>query len=530
MTKRSMRLSLVGAAAAMTLAITACSGPAETGPDGSTDAGEPVAGGTATYAIEAQPLGGGVDPMVATALAAQTIMDQAYETLLVKDENGEIQPGLALEYEQPDELTYIFTLREGVKFADGSDFTADDVVYTFETYLEATTSKKAYLVGFESVEAVDDHTVKFTFSEPNGTFLNAAAHRETFMIVGREGYGNATAEERETRTFGTGPFQVTAWKDGVQITLSKNENYWQEGKPYLDTIEMPIITDDTTRLAALQQGTADAAWFADGNIADQAVSAGFTLGDPAYTQTLPIFINAESGPLSDVRVRQAVSLALDRQALVDVAMLGYGEPSLVVPAGDPANPGVDAETPHYTQNIEDAKKLLEEAGQPNPTIELSYFADVVQNQHPIYEQMQQQLAEAGITLKLNAAPASELSPIFTAGETFTDLVSLPWSYRADPTFYFDPFLSDSGAMNHWDGNADADSAKALLAEAKATSDPDEKADLIDQLTTEVADQVLILVPMAVPAHFELWNDDTLHGYTTDPYGSRYNLTNAWVTH
>ncbi|MGO1506870.1 MAG: ABC transporter substrate-binding protein [Microbacteriaceae bacterium] len=528
MTKRSLRLSLIGAAAAMTLAVTACSG-STTGPDGAEEAGDPVAGGTLTYAIETQPLGGGVDPMIGTALAAQTIMDQAYETLLTRDADGEIQPGLALEYEQPDDLTYIYTLREGVKFADGSDFTADDVVYTFEGYKDAQTSKKAYLGGFESVEAVDDYTVKFTFSEPNATFLNATAHRETFMIVGEEGYGNATAEERETRTFGTGPFQVTDWKDGVQITLSKNENYWQEGKPYLDTIEMPIITDDTTRLAALQQGTADAAWFADGNIADQAVNSGFTLGELAYTQTLPIFINPESGPLSDVRVRQAVSLAMDRQSLVDVSMLGYGDVSLVVPAGDPATPGADGDTPNYTRDVDAAKELLEEAGQPNPTIELSYFADVVQNQHPIYEQMQQQLAEAGITLKLKATPSSEMSPIFTAGETFTDLVSLPWSYRADPTFYFDPFLSESGAMNHWDGNADAEAAKKLLDEAKATSDPDAKADLIEQLTTEVAEQVLILVPMAVPAHFELWNSDTVHGYETDPYGSRYNLTNAWVT-
>src|SRR5690606_772953 len=126
--------------------------------------------------------------------------------------------------------------------------------------------------------------------------------------------------------------------------------------------------------------------------------------------------------------------------------------------------------------------------------------------------------------------ASELSPIFTAGETFTDLVSLPWSYRADPTFYFDPFLSESGAMNHWDANADADAAKQLLVEAKATSDPEAKADLIGQLTDEVAEQVLVLVPMAVPQKFEVWNADSFHGYDTDPYGSRYKLTESWVTH
>ena len=528
--KNSTRLSLVGAVLAMTLAVTACSGSTDPeDADGSAE-GEPVSGGTLTYAIDTQPAGGGVDPMVATALAAQTIMDQAYETLLTKDDDGEFQPGLATEWEQPDELTYVFTLREGVAFADGTPFMADDVVYTFETYLEATTSKKAYLVGLESITATDDLTVQFIFSEPNGTFLNAVAHRETFMIVGREGYGNATEEERQTRTFGTGPFQLTDWQDGVSLTMTKNEHYWQEGKPYVDTIEMPIIADDSARLAALQQGTADAAWFSDGTMADQAEAAGYTIGDLAYTQTLPIFINPESGPLSDVRVRQAVSLALDRQELIDVAMLGNGEVSLVTPSGDPAAPQPDEDTPNYTRDVEAAKALLAEAGQENPTIVLSYFGDAVQSQHPIYEQMQQQLAEAGITLELKATPTAELSPIFTSGETFTDLVSLPWSYRADPTFYFDPFLSDDGAMNHWDGNADADEAKSLLLQAKATDDEDEKAALVEELADEVAEQVLVLVPMAVPQRFEVWNSDTLHGYATDPYGSRYRLSEAWVTH
>jgi len=230
-----------------------------------------------------------------------------------------------------------------------------------------------------------------------------------------------------------------------------------------------------------------------------------------------------------VRVRQAISLALDRQALVDTAMFGYGEVSYITPSGDPVSPQVTEDTPYYTRDVDAAIELLEEAGQPNPEITLSYFGDAVASQHPIYELMQQQLLEAGITLTLKATPTAELAPIFTAGETFTDLVSLPWSYRADPSFYFDPFLSDAGAMNHWDNNTDADAAKALLAEAKTTSDPDAKADIIAELADEVAEQVLVLVPMTVPVNFEVWDTDGFNGYDSDPYGSRYRLTDAWVT-
>jgi peptide/nickel transport system substrate-binding protein len=521
-------LKTTAIAAAVALALAACSAGGSTDTD-SAASGDPVSGGTAIWAIAAQPTAGGVDPMIATALAAQTIMDQGYETLLTKDDAGEITPGLALSYEQPDDLTYVFTLREGVQFADGSEFSAEDVVYSFTTYQQATTSKKAYLNGLTSVEATGDYEVTFKFSAPNGPFLNAVSHRETFMIVGSEWYGAATPDERLRSTFGTGPFQVTAWEDGVSLTLTKNEFYWGEETPYLDEIELQIISDESTRLAAVQQGTVDAAYFSDGTIAQQAEQSGFTIGDPAYTQGLPIFINPESGALSDVRVRQAVSLALDRQALVDTAMFGYGEVSYVTPSGDPVSPQVDDDTPYYTRDVDAAKELLEEAGQPNPEITLSYFGDALASQHPIYELMQQQLLEAGITLTLKATPTAELAPIFTAGETFTDLVSLPWSYRADPTFYFDPFLSEAGAMNHWDGNPDADAAKALLAEAKSTTDADAKSDLISELADEVAEQVLVLVPMTVPVNFEVWDSESLLGYDSDPYSSRYRLAESWVT-
>lgn len=524
--KQSTIPVMAGAAMSVALVLSGCAGGSG---ESAEPLGDPVSGGTLTWATTSEPTAGGVDPMVATGLAAQPIMSQAYETLLTKDDDGETHPGLAVEHEQPDDLTYVFTLREGVRFADGSEFTADDVVYTFETYQEAQTSKRAYLENFESVEATGDHEVTFRFSKPNGTFLNAVSHRETFMIVGRDGYGGASEDERTTQTFGTGPFQLTDWRNGVSLTMEKNEEYWAEDRPYIDEIVFSIIPDESTVLASVQQGSAQAAYFSDGTLAEQAEQVGYTLGAPSYTQSLPIFINPESGPLSDVRVRQAVSLALDRQQLIDTAMFGNGEVSTVIPAGDPDAPEVTDETPNYTRDVEAARALLEETDDPEPEITLSYFGDEVTSQHPIYEIMQQQLAEVGITLNLKATPTAELAPIFTAGESFEDLVSLPWSYRADPTFYFDPFLSDAGAMNHWDGNPDADRARELFDQARTSQDETEKASLVAELTNEVHDQVLILVPMAVPQYMEVWDESVLNGYANDPYGSRYRLTESWMT-
>jgi len=517
-------LAGVAAAAATVLALTACSSGG--GGDAAEPAGDPIAGGTLTWAVPAEPAAGGIDPMVAAAIPAEIIDSIAYDTLLSKDDDGTVQPNLATEWEQPDELTWVFQLRDDVTFADGSPFTPADVVYSFETRKDGG-SNATYLSNMESVEATGDHEVTFHFSQPDGTFLDAVSARQTFFIVGEQGYGQASEEERQTETFGTGAYQVTEWDQGVSVTLEKNEDYWGD-EPYLDKIVFALYTDQTTMLAALQQGQVQAASFNDGSLVDQAEAAGYTVGDAAHRQNLAIYVNPESGPLADVNVRRAVSLALDRQALVDTALLGHAGISFAPPAGDPGAPDA-SDLPYYQRDVDEAKKLLADAGQPNPEIVLSYMGDVAQAHHPVYEMMQQQLAEAGITLKLQAKPLSEIAPVFTTGESWTDLIAIPGSPRASAVFYYQPMLEAGGVYNHWDGNPDADGARDLLARAESAADPDEYADLVDQLAEEAADKVLEIVPAAVPVYFEVWDDSVLHDYASDAFYTRYRLDSAWLS-
>lgn len=517
---------LMGAAVivAGALALTGCS----TGGDTPSDVaeGEPVAGGTLTWGVPAEPSAGGIDPMVASAIAAEIIDSIAYDTLLTRENDGTVNPALATEWTQTDELTWVFELRDDVEFADGSPFDASDVVYSFETRKDGGTNA-TYLANMESVEATGDYEVTFHFSQPDGTFLDAVSARQTFFIVSEEGYGAASEEERQTQTFGTGAFQVTEWSQGVSVTMDKNDKYWGEA-PNLDSIVFELYPDESTLLAAVQQGSVQAASFIDGSLAGQAESAGFTLGDPPFRQNLAIYINPETGPLADVNVRRAFSLALDRQALVDTAMLGNAGISFVPPAGDPGSPDA-ADLPYYTRDVDEAKKLLAEAGQPNPEITLSYMGDVAQSHHPVYEMMQQQLAEAGITLNLEATPLSEIAPIFTTGESWTDLVAIPGSPRASAAFYMQPVLLEGGVYNHWDGNPDADKARDLLNQALAAPSPEEYNELIGQLAEEAASQVLEVVPAAVPVYFEVWDANKLHGYESDAFYSRYKLDSAWLT-
>lgn len=512
------------ALAAVTLAIAGC---APAGGNGTEEpAGDPVSGGTLTWGVPAEPSAGGIDPMVASAIAAEVIDSIAYDTLLTRDDEGKVEPALATEWEQTDELTWVFQLRDDVTFSDGSPFDAGDVVYSFETRADGG-SNATYLSSMASVEATGDHEVTFHFSQPDGTFLDAVSARQTFFIVSEEGYGSASEEERQTLTAGTGAFQVTEWNQGVSVTMEKNENYWGE-EPYLDKIVFELYPDENTLLAAVQQGSVQAASFIDGSLAQQAGSSGFTMGEAAFRQNLAIYINPEAGPLADVNVRRAFSLALDRQALVDTAMLGNAGISFVPPAGDPGAPDA-ASLPYYERDVDEAKRLLEEAGEPNPEITLSYMGDVAAAHHPVYEMMQQQLAEAGITLNLKATPLAEISPIFTTGESWTDLVAIPGSPRASAVFYLEPVLLEGGVYNHWDGNPDADKARELLVQAKAAATPEEYADLVDQLATETAEQVLEIVPAAVPVYFEVWDSNKLHDYENDAFYGRSALDHAWLS-
>ncbi|GAB2467920.1 peptide/nickel transport system substrate-binding protein [Conyzicola lurida] len=519
------RLASVALVATASLLLAACA-PSDSSTSG--DSETPVAGGTLSYAIAAQPGTGGLDPIVASNAASNGYLSQIYETLLVKNDEGEIEPGLAESYEQLDDLNYTFTLRDGVEFSDGTPLTVQDVVYSFNTWLASTSTRKQFLAGVDTITAIDDKTVQFTFSTVNATFLNAVSSRTTFYILNEAWYSALTPDERQRQALGTGAFALDSWTDNVSLSLVKNENYWQEGLPYLDGIDFQIVPDETARLALTQQGSTDVASFTDAAVANQAADAGYTVGDASYTRKISIYINPTTGPLADLNVRRALSLSLDRDQIVDLAAGGSGAVSLTVVVGDPASTTPDADTPYYTRDIDAAKELLEEAGQPNPTIQLSYPSDYTPEDIPVFEVMKEQAAEAGINIELVATPWADISRIFTYGESWTDMVAIWNVVNVDPAGYFNQFLLDEGQMAYFDGNPDADEARALHQELQTTTDPETRAELTVALDNEVADKVIKLIPLAKAQLIEVWDDTKIGGYSTDPYSSRWKLKELYL--
>lgn len=516
---------LVAGTTAVLLALAGCSAAGSetaTPSAAATPLGDPVEGGTLTYATDVQPQAGGLDPYANIAFANQNVTVQIYESLLTRSDDGTIEPLLASSYDQPDDLTYVFHLREGVTFSDGTPLTADDVVFSFQT-LQGTAAAML-LTGLADITATDPSTVTFTFSSPNGSFLNLAATRSQAPIVSKAWYEATPAEERQTGAVGTGPFTLESWKDQVSVTLSKNPTYWGEA-PHVDTLEFLIVPDETARLSTLQQGDADAAWIRDPQLAAQAESAGqLAFGANAVTRSLSMYVNATEGALSDIKVRQALSKGIDRDQIIQVATYGYGKKSFVAPVGDPASIAPDAETPNYTYDVEGAKALLSEAGTPAVTVPIYYAADAsFALDVPVVEIMKEQLAEVGITLDLKAVPWADILTRYTTGD-WEGLILVPGTYQGDVTSYFSflfpgvPFnqLGDAGQV-----------ALGQLSQVMAEGDPTARLALLDELTTTVAQDVLVLVPFAQPQRQELWAD-SLQGYSVDPYTYRSNLKSAWV--
>jgi peptide/nickel transport system substrate-binding protein len=517
------RSLVIGVAFAAALSLAACSSST------ADETTEPTEGGTLEYAINAQPGTGGLDPILASNQASAVFQAQIYESLLTRDDDGTLVPQLAESYEQVDELTYDFTLRDGVQFSDGTDLTVDDVVFSFDTWNASSSSRKAFIKGLSRVEAVDDSTVRFTFEEPNGAFLNAVAGNNVFYVFSQAWYESTSEDDRQRSALGTGPFQLGEWNDNVNLVLDRNENYWGDEQPLVDAIDFQIVPDESARLALVQQGGVDIASFTDAAVASQAEDAGYTVGDAAYTRKLSVYINpADDSPLADTRIRQALSLALDRDQIVDLATGGYGSPSLVVPAGDPASPEITADTPNYTQDLDAARELLDEAGYDGEEIQLSYPSDYTTDDIPVFEVMQQQAQEAGINLELVATPWADISRIFTYGDSWTDMVAIWNRWNPDMGGYFTQLLVDDQTMAYFDGMEDADRARELYAELMSETDPDVRQELSDELNAEVAEQALVLIPAAKAEAIEVWDDSAVGGYDTDPYTWRSNLKNAFL--
>src|SRR5690625_3532921 len=315
-------------------------------------------GGTLVAAWAQDPVG--LDPHITSARSSLQVLENVLDTLVALDEDQNIVPSLAEDWEAgEDGLTWTFHLRDDVRFSNGREFSAEDVVYTYDRMLDPdTASGQAYLLdGVESVTAPDDSTIVFELDAPNPALLSKLAGNKAVGIIARESVEDGTIN---TSPIGTGPFMITDFQPGIQLTLERNPEYWREGLPYLDGVQIRVISDENVRRSAIVSGDVDwaisvpaqsvAELKEDDNVVVDEVPAG------AYWY---VGVNTASEPLSDVRVRQAIAWALNRDEIAEVATFGT---AVATQDPIPSSSSWASDYAPYEQDLDKAAELLAEAG------------------------------------------------------------------------------------------------------------------------------------------------------------------------
>ena len=416
-------------------------------------------------------------------------VDSIYEGLAYLDNDYQPQPVLAESWESnADGSEWTFHLRKGVKFHDGKDFTAKDVIYTFNRLLDEKTNSgaRAILTPFlegGTIEAKDDHTVVFKLKKPAVELPTQITTK--FSRIVPEG---ATHESLQKRPIGTGPFMMDAFtpnqpKNGVM----KNPHYWQAGLPKADCLELTAISEPVSQAAALISGDADLVIVVNPTaLQTLKASPGIRLSQSPGGTVMTLSMWVDTPPFDDVKVRQAMKLVVDREKVVQTALLGAG-----VPGND--NPIAPTSLDAYRKDlikrdVAKAKQLLAEAGHPNGIdIEL-YTAEAFPGMLQIAEAYKEMAADAGIRVNVIKTPT----------EGYWDNIWLKH-----------PFLTSSwGGRPPAEGLAIAYHSKAqwpethwfrkdfddLLAKASGTVDPAERRKIYQEAQKLLAEEGGVIVP------------------------------------
>jgi peptide/nickel transport system substrate-binding protein len=383
--------------------------PAAAGSTPAAGSSAPAAGGkTLTLTLPQEPESWNYWEVGANALRVPTFYN-VQETLLENLPDGTIQPMLAEAWKVSDDgLTITFTIRQA-KFHDGTDLDSADVVYSMNKNAKSPLGKLSTAYGnVASVEAVDPRTVKVTLKNPSASFLEEMGNSAGYIVPENAHETYDLAKEMP----GTGPYVFGEYKPDTSLTMTRFEDYWGD-KPYFEKLNWLFVTDETAALNGLQAGDYDVVTgvLAEGIDrvktfdSDPKFQVVFELGgEVSYT-----FLNVNMPELKDVRVRQAIAHAIDRQPHIDAALAGYGDPTclMAVPFSVPYN----SDYCPYPYDVAKAKSLLAEAGVPNLTID---FPFVTVAYHPtVMEILVAQLADVGITVK-------------TRGEDLTTWLDRTW--------------------------------------------------------------------------------------------------------
>jgi glutathione transport system substrate-binding protein len=341
------------------------------------------------------------DPYDANDTASQAMAKSFYEGLFGFDKDMKMIPVLAEGYTvSKDGLVYTIKLKRGIKFHDGTDFKADAVKANLDRVTDPANKLRRYALYNGNVartEVVDDYTARITLQTPFSPFINQLAHPSSVMIspAALKKYGSK--EEIAQHPVGTGPFRFAEWKMTDYLKVAKFDGYWKKGLPKVDTITWKPVPEGGTRASMLQTGEAHFAVLPYELAELMKARPDLEVVVAPSIMTRFLTINMLQKPFDNPKVREAISRAINRDALIKVAFNGYAEPAQ---GYVPALVEYSAKTPLPAYNVARAKQLLAEAGYPNGFETDLWTGYASSTARKVIEFIQQQLLQVGIRCKL----------------------------------------------------------------------------------------------------------------------------------
>jgi peptide/nickel transport system substrate-binding protein len=478
--------------------------------------------GTLTMAIATFP--NSIDRPQAAERQASNVSQQMWDSLLWINEEGELEPALATDYDVSEDGTeYTFYLRDDVVFHNGEPFNADAVVFTWERAANAEYEYSYYFTNAESVEKIDDYTVKVTTPEPDSTFLRIMA--DYWAMIPPQYYEEVGEEEFAENPIGTGPFMFVEWVKGDHITMEANPNYWREDLPKVKTLIFRPIPESATRVAAIQTGEVDVV----GRLSSEEAQS--LLGVPdvkviRYPSTRIYYIafnNLTTGvdqPTEDPLVRQAMNYAVDVDAIVDALFDGFGQRATgYVAEGEM---GFGAVEP-FAYDPDKAKELLAEAGYPDGfEMDFACPAGAYIFFEQVCEAVQGYLADVGIETNLEIMESGQYWEL-EAEKQLPPLFGDSWSSTLG-----EAYNRLYGALGGWDASYSSWSDPTIdeyLAEIEQAIDFEERKQLYEDLQVYMQEDPPFIYLYQLMT-FEAINT-RVQNYT--PRGAEdYFLMNTWV--
>lgn len=428
------------------------------------------------------------DPLIDGSLAGYSYYYNIFDSLTRLSADGEVEPLVATAWEPNEDFTqWTFTLRDDVTFSTGDPLTAEDVRFNFETILANPDSDPAsYLRPLESVEVSDPTTVVFHLNTPFSAFPTLVT---SVSLVPEDIYTELGSEGFAAAPIGSGPYEFVSHTTGVDYVIKRNENYWGSDPAPFEQVTFQTVADADARLNGVLSGSLDLALIAPNQV--ESVSGDTTVVSTESNGVTFFGINSTSGPLADTTVRQAIELAIDKDALVNGVLAGGGQVAtqMIAPRVGGFDPSVEASA----FDPEAAKELLAQAGYSGEPIKLSYAAGGrIPLSENVAQAVQAMLSDVGVTVELESMDQATFSSRVYSDK---DLAGLYLNTYAPSQMDGDPVIEDffAGGFNDY---AMSPVTAEMVQKTREVSGQD-RIDAYGELMRYNAENAL-MIPLYVP--------------------------------